>query len=321
MTPPSLAEQVEAALLAAGISKDDSLLLGFSGGRDSVTLLELLLEANFSKITLVHLDHGLRKESAADAGWVVQLAKSRALPAVTARVDVSDNASSQRIGIEEAARQARLTFFSECARKYHSNKILLAHHADDQIETLLFRLLRGAGSIGLGAMPVSSYHSVGATLLLMLRPMLGIWRSQIDAYVKGHQLDFREDNSNAQTDFTRNRIRHLLIPELERTMQRPVREALWRAAELLRAESEFIDSSERSLPPVGIQLDAKLLKSLPLALRRRRVARWLAAQNVPNINFDLVESIAGLATSRTPAKINLPGGKHARRKAGLIFCE
>lgn len=321
MNPPSLAEQIEAALLASGISKDDSLLLGFSGGRDSVALLELLRERSFTKIILAHLDHGLRQESAGDARWVEKLADSHRLPSIIARVDVSEKASSQHIGLEEAARQARLAFFSDCARKHNTNKIVLAHHADDQIETLLFRLLRGAGSLGLGAMPVATTHFVGENSLVLLRPMLGIWRTQVDAYIQRHQLDFREDASNSQTDFTRNRIRHLLIPELERTMQRPVRDSLWRASELLRAESEFIDNAERELPPTGTQLDAGLLKSIPLALRRRRVARWLAEQNVPNVSFDLVESIAGLATSLTPAKINLPGGRHVRRRAGLIFCE
>ena len=155
------------------------------------------------------------------------------------------------------------------------------------------------------------------TILAMYR----IVEQSFDAHIEEHQLDFREDSSNAQTNFTRNRIRHLLLPELEKAMERPVRETLWRTAEILRAESDYIDQAERALPPIGPELDANHLKSLPLALRRRRVARWLAEQGVSNISFELVEGVVGLATSRLPAKINLPGGKHARRKAGLIFCE
>ncbi len=321
MNPPSLAELVEAALLSSGVSKSETLLLGFSGGRDSVVLLELLLESGFANLALAHLDHGLRPESADDAAWVRQLAATRGLPCTIARVDVSAGAAPRHTGIEQAAREARLEFFADSARAHGTNKIVLAHHADDQVETLLFRLLRGAGSLGLGAMQPSSLHTVYGQSLLLLRPMLGIWRTQIDAHIQAHQLDFREDASNAQTDFTRNRIRHLLIPELEKSMGRPVRETLWRTAELLRAESEYIDQAERSLPPLGPELNANLLKSIPLALRRRRVARWLAEQGVSNISFELVESVARLATSRVPAKINLPGGRHARRKAGLIFCE
>jgi len=321
MNPPSLAELVEAALLSSGVSKDDPLLLGFSGGRDSVILLKLLLESGFNKLILAHLDHGLRPESADDAAWVRQQAAARGLPATITRVDVLPGAASRHSGIEQAGREARLAFFADCARKHGTNKVVLAHHADDQVETLLFRLLRGAGSLGLGAMPLSSTHTVYGQSLLLLRPMLGIWRTQIDAHIQQHRLDFREDASNAQTDFTRNRIRHLLIPEMEKAMERPVRETLWRTAEILRAESEYIDQAERALPPIGPNLDASLLRSIPLALRRRRVARWLAEQGVSNISFELVESVAGLATSRQPAKINLPGGRHARRKAGRIFCE
>ena len=321
MNPPSLAELVEAALLSSGVSKSEPLLLGFSGGRDSVTLLELLLESGFTNIALAHLDHGLRPESADDAAWVRQQAAARGLPSTIARVDVSSGAAPRHTGIEQASREARLAFFASCARTHGTNKIVLAHHADDQVETLLFRLLRGAGSLGLGGMPPSTTYTVQGQSLLLLRPMLGIWRTQIDAHIQAHQLDFREDASNAQTDFTRNRIRHLLLPELEKAMERPVRETLWRTAELLRAESEYIDQAERALPSLDWNLDAHLLKSLPLALRRRRVARWLAEQGVSNISFELVESVAGLATSTLPAKVNLPGGRHARRKAGLIFCE
>jgi tRNA(Ile)-lysidine synthase len=321
MNPPSLAELVEKTLLGCGIAKDDTLLLGFSGGRDSVTLLELLLESGFTKLILAHLDHGLRPESSGDAAWVQQQADARGLPSSITRVEVSEAAPSRHTGIEQAAREARLAFFADCARKHGTNKIVLAHHADDQVETLLFRLLRGAGSLGLGAMQFSSARTIQGQALLLLRPMLAIWRAQIDSYLQRHPIDFREDASNAQTDFTRNRIRHLLIPELEKAMQRPVRDSLWRTAEILRADAEFIDQSERALPPTGSKLDATFLKALPLALRRRRVARWLAEQCVTNISFELVEAVAGLAISRTPAKINLPGGGHARRRAGQIFCE
>ena len=119
MNPPSLAELVEAALLSSGVSKSEPLLLGFSGGRDSVTLLELLLESGFTNIALAHLDHGLRPESADDAAWVRQQATARGLPSTIDRVDVS--AASRHTGIEQAAREARLEFFADSARTHGTN--------------------------------------------------------------------------------------------------------------------------------------------------------------------------------------------------------
>lgn len=319
--PADVTNRVAKALALSGVSPTDPLLVAFSGGRDSVSLVEALLRGGFNKLTLTHLDHSLRPESAAEAAWVKNFALERNLSVVTGRTPVAELAASVGKGLEETARDARYKFFAKVALDCSISKIVLAHHADDQIETLIFRLLRGAGMGGLSAMaPQSERHTDGFSLTL-LRPMLAIWRSEIDAFITKLGVPFLEDPSNAKHDFTRNRIRHVLIPEMENVMRRPVREALWRTAEVLRAEGEFLTAAEHAVSGLPENLKVSELKALPIALRRRRVARWLKMQGVSDISYDLVEAVGQLALHLSPAKVNLPKGAHARRKAGLIFYE
>ena len=120
--------------------------------------------------------------------------------------------------------------------------VLLAHHADDQVETFLFNLFRGAGPAGLAAMRPASMHKIGRRTLRIHRPLLGVWRSEIDAYIKEHALAFREDATNASPAHTRNRLRAEVLPFLEKSFGRDIKPALWRAADLLSAEEAWIGS-------------------------------------------------------------------------------
>lgn len=319
--PADFTSRIANALSLSGVSPTEPLLVAFSGGRDSVSLVEALLRGGFNELTLTHLDHCLRPESAAETDWVKNFALKRNLDFVAERTPVAELASSLGRGVEETARDARYKFFAKVALDRSISKIVLAHHADDQIETLIFRLLRGSGMGGLSAMAPESERFTDGCSLTLLRPMLAIWRTEIDAFIAKLGVPFLEDPSNAKHDFTRNRIRHVLIPEMENVMRRPVREALWRTAEVLRAETEFLTATENALSPLPETLKVSDLKALPLALRRRRVARWLKRQGVPDISYDLVEAVGQLALHLNPSKVNLPKGAHARRKAGLIFYE
>lgn len=298
---------------------EERLLVGFSGGRDSVALVELLLEAGWKRLVLCHVDHGIREESGADALWSAAYAERVGLEFRVRRVDVTEYARTHKVGMEEAGRELRYAFFKEVAEELGIPRVLLAHHADDQVETVLFRFLRGSGSAGLGGMAAISFREEGG--LWVLRPMLGIWRREIDAFAVECGMQFREDASNAETRWTRNRIRHDLIPYLESVMQRPVKEAIWRNAELLRAENEWGELLEEALGECAEELVVSDLKGLPLALRRRRVLRWIRCLGVGGVGFAEVESILALLSNRNPARINLPGNCFVRRRAGRIFLE
>jgi tRNA(Ile)-lysidine synthase len=315
-----LCQRVADALLSAGVRRGDDLLVGFSGGRDSVALVALLQEGGFSRLTLLHLDHALRPESGEDAEWCREFARERGLGVVVERSEVGENLGTcGGVGLEEAGRNARYGFFAQTAARLKIHEVVLGHHADDQVETFLFRLLRGSGSLGLGGMASTSVRETAEVSFRLLRPMLGVWRRELDEWIEQKGLIFREDLTNRDPRWTRNRIRHELLPEMERVMGRPVRAALWRAAELLRAESDWLRASECEGEVTQEWLEVPALRALPLALRRVRVNRWLLAQGVEMAGFELVEAVARLAVERFPAKINLPGSRYVRRRAGKIF--
>jgi tRNA(Ile)-lysidine synthase len=224
--PPDILRH--AASWLAQFPADTPHLIGVSGGRDSVALLHALVARGYRRLAVCHLDHGLRPESAEDARFVAQLAADSCLDAVVERCDVRERAKRRHESLEAAGRHARTEFFARVAAERGVDAAFLAHHADDQVETFLFNLCRGAGSAGMAAMrPVTRFNA-----LWIVRPLLGVWREEIDAYVKHHGITFREDASNADLAFTRNRLRHEAIPALSAALGRDVRRAIGRAAGL-----------------------------------------------------------------------------------------
>jgi tRNA(Ile)-lysidine synthase len=312
--PPDLLRH--AASWLPRFSPDEPHLIGVSGGRDSVALLHALVAAGYRRLVVCHLDHRLRPDSADDAQFVADLAKDLGCEAVLARQDVAARAKRRRQSLELAGREARHGLFAQVARNRECPRVFLAHHADDQVETFLFNLFRGTGPTGLGGMRALATNADG---LQTARPLLGIWREEIDEYVAAHRLAFREDVSNLDPRFTRNRLRHEIIPALSTAFGRDVRRAVWRAAEILREEDEFLDAlpAVQHTPP---ELNVCELRDLPAALQRRLLHRWLKAGGIAHVGFDEVEAVRALLDS-TRAKANLPGGWHARRTAGRLYLQ
>ena len=298
---------------------DERCLIGVSGGRDSVALLHLLLGAGFKRLTVCHLDHGLRAESREDARFVAALAKQLGINAVIARENVAARAKRKRLSLETAAREARYAFFARVARAEKCPRLFLAHHADDQAETFLFNLFRGSAAAGLAAMRPLTSRTVGGVTLQIARPLLGMWREEIDAFIAEHALPFREDASNTDPRHTRNRLRHEIIPAIERALGRDIRRAVWRAAEILRDEDDFL-AARPELRDIPETLETTALRAQPVALQRRIIHAWLKSQGVADVGFAEVESVRGLLAGRR-AKVNLPGGLHARRRAKQIFLD
>lgn len=300
---------------------DEPQLVGVSGGRDSIALLHWLHAHGFKKLIAVHLNHRLRTESGEDAAFVQKFARSLGVECIAGNADVPTLAKKRRLSIETAARHARHEFFARTASERVCPRIFLAHHADDQVETFLHNLLRGAGPSGLSGMSIVSTLETRTTsfteTLLIARPLLGTWREEIDAYIAHHELPFREDASNADPRFTRNRLRHSAIPALTAALGRDVRAALLRTTELLRAEDEFL-SAQPELRGVPDALQVPLLRAMPLALQRRLIHAWLRRHAIASTGFVEVESVRGLLDSRG-AKVNLPSGLCARRREKRIF--
>lgn len=304
--------------LLAGLPNDRRYLVGVSGGRDSVVLLHWLLSLGYGRLIVSHFEHGLRgRAGKSDARFVERLAKKQGLKFVLGSADVPALAAARKQSIETVAREERLAFFQKTARRLRCPTIFLAHQADDQVETFLLNLFRGAGGRGLGAMRPRTRIGV----LEVVRPLLAVRRAEIDCYAAQHRLKFRDDATNEQLHARRNRVRHKIIPRLEREFGREIRRAIWRSATILAEEEDFL---ERQLP-LGLtthdQLPVAALRKLAPALQRRVIRQWLFKQGVAEVNFDVVEAARNLLNSEVPAKINLSRGQHVRRRAGRIFLE
>ena len=265
------------------LTPDDSLLVGVSGGPDSVALLDALVQLGY-RPHVCHLNHQLRgAESDADAEFVRQLAVKHDLPITIA---------SQRIAPDEdACRQARLAFFERVATETGIHTLALAHTADDQVETFLLRLLRGAGPTGLTG--ILSDRQLGS--LRVIRPLLDMSRAEVMEYLSARKLQYRQDASNAERRFARNRIRHELLPLLEREYNPGIREVLLRTAEILRDEDALL--SELVVKYRNEQtLSVAALVQMPVALQRRAIRAWLG-----EISFEDVEAVRQIAVAESPS--------------------
>src|SRR5438046_9396507 len=205
--------------LFRSFSPDARYLIGVSGGRDSVALLRWLVDLGYRKLIVCHFDHHLRgRSSQADARFVKKLAAKYRADFQIGSANVRALAKKKRMSIETAAREARYSFFAKVAKRRRCRTIFLAHHADDLVETFLLNLFRGAGTAGLAAMRQVSKRRIDNVDLTIVRPLLDIWRDDINEYARQHQLKFREDASNKNLRPLRNRFRQRIIPYLEKAI-------------------------------------------------------------------------------------------------------
>jgi tRNA(Ile)-lysidine synthase len=307
--------RVQAA--TASYSRQERHLVGVSGGVDSRVLLHLLPMLGFGNLVVCHLNHNLRgAESLEDSKFVRRLTRRLGLPLHMETLAGCPGPCS----IETAARQARLLFYAGAAEKYSTPSLFLAHHADDQVETFLFNLFRGTGSLDNAAIKPESEIAIESRILLIRRPLLQVWKDDICKFAKRFHLKFREDSTNVSRQMTRNRLRHDLIPAIEELMGRPVKQTLLRTIELAAGESEFLQSlvPEMQNRP---ELDVRELRKLPVAIQRRTIYGWLRHQEIRGCGFDEIEAVRSLVDRARVAKINLPRGVFCRRRAGHLFLQ
>lgn len=245
---------IQAALLPSDAKADDPtvLVVAISGGLDSVCLAHALWQLAIPwglQLHLAHLDHTLRPDSADDAAFVRALAASWGLPCTIRRLAAEHWAHTPG-GLEAAARQARYAFLEETAINVTPPgkvpRVVVAHHAEDQAETILLHLARGSGLRGFAGMRMVSQLPVANSPVLLIRPLLGIPRTTLFAYAKVQGLSWREDSTNQRVDFVRNRLRHRVLPEL-RAINPRVAETLGRTATLLAADGERLAELDRHL--------------------------------------------------------------------------
>lgn len=301
-------------------SRNARYLVGVSGGADSVALLHILVAHGFHNLVVCHIDHGMRgRESTADARFVAKLAQSLDLSCELAKVNVKRLAKATRHSLETAGRHARHGFFADCAQRHRCSRVLLAHHSDDQAETVLWNLLRG--SYGLKGMRETHDIAVHGRRLRLIRPLLDLRRDALRGWLQARGHTWREDATNAVADVVRNRLRLEAIPLLETISDRDITPLLCRAAEAWSEQLALNDwavAQARALDPQG-RIHLPVLRTLPEAVQRAVIHRYLTDHRVPNIDRDLIDRALLICDTAAAPALNLPGGKHLRRRHARLF--
>jgi tRNA(Ile)-lysidine synthase len=319
---PRLAETLEPLRLAG-----TRLVIGVSGGADSVALLRglhTLAPTARLEIHAAHLNHGLRPGIAEeDAEWTRELCRRLGIPIVVEQADVLGRALAERWNTEEAARILRYEFFERTARALGSTHVTVAHTADDRVETMLHHLLRGTGLAGLRGMKTSRPLAEGIALV---RPLLRVHRAAIESWLAEIGQDYRTDATNADENRTRNRIRHTLLPSLEREFGLQVRESFLRLAEqadevqaAIEVEAQrILESSVTDESAEICRLDCRLLSGQPRHLVREVFVALWRRKNWPRqqMGFDDWDRLYGLV--QEGGRITLAGKIEATRRGTLI---
>lgn len=290
---------------------DAPLVVGLSGGRDSVALLLLLQHIGCTRLQAVHVHHGIRgPEADADEQFCAELCARRGIPYRSVHIDVPALARQNGESTETAARNARRSILKQIAAQYPHPRIALAHHADDQAETVLFRLARGAAGTR-GMLPVT--HTEGVT---WLRPMLGISRNAITQWLTEQGQPWRDDSTNAVPDVARNRIRHHVLPALNQALGRDVAPILCRSAHIQAETHEALQAAIAALPHTDPQgrLYLPFVLQQPAPLRKAIIRYYLQQHNIPNISAACVDAVDAILPPTAPhSRYNLPGGSTATR--------
>ena len=311
------------------IQPKETVLVGVSGGVDSLALLYALHTLRHQldcQLHVAHLDHGFREDSAGDAVYVAEQADQLGIPISRDRIDVPQLMRDQKLSAEVAARRARYQFYECVSERIGATKIALGHHRGDQAETVLMNLLRGAGASGLkGILPVRDGK--------FIRPLLAFSRREIEDFVAQLGLQPRCDDTNYQLNYLRNRVRLELIPTLERAYNSNIQNTLNQTAELLQAESDYLETIAHDAfqvcrielcTPDTVVLDRGLFQEYHLALRRR-ILRLAVAEvfgEVRDLYFNHFESMLNLIDGEAPnSALDLPNGGAFRRAYNRILIQ
>ncbi|OGQ35302.1 MAG: tRNA lysidine(34) synthetase TilS [Deltaproteobacteria bacterium RIFCSPHIGHO2_12_FULL_43_9] len=294
------------------IKPGDRIIVALSGGVDSVVLLDVLSKLRdelTSDLIVAHVNHGLRgKDSDRDAEFAKNMAKEYGFPFYGKKIDIAHLQTVLQGSPQEIAREERLQYLEQLAEKIEAHRIALGHNWDDQSETVLMRLIRGAGPTGLRGMG----HSRGR----FIRPLLDISRSEIAEYALTHKLKNVEDESNKSDAYLRNKIRHKLIPLLEKEYNPEIKSALIRLATILREEDRFLDrlctdlfAKHAKVQSGEVVFEIGELLKLDSSLRARLIRMALRAvkHDLRRISHHHIDIIEELILSQAPQKqLDLP---------------
>ena len=311
-----------------GLSLDHPVVVGVSGGPDSLCLMSVLRKMGY-RIIVAHFNHKLRPDSDTDANIVEQTAARLNLVSVIESGDVRAYADQEKLSIEEAARMLRYRFLIQQAHHFNAQAVAVGHTADDQVETVLMHFIRGAGLAGLKGMSHRTIIQSFDPEIPIVRPLLDTWREETVVYCAANGFRPRHDPSNASLDFFRNRLRHLLIPTLESYNPR-FREVIWRTSHSLEGDYETLTSVLDDVwkacvaqESVGfIIFNSAALVRQPPGLQRNLIRRAIERIHPGelDLNYATLERACNFISS-APAhfRMDLTGGVHLLREGSLIY--
>jgi tRNA(Ile)-lysidine synthase len=296
------------------INRSQKIVIAVSGGPDSLCLLDIMHRLEYP-IIVAHLDHSLRPESGEEAEAVGKLAAEMGAPFASGKEDVQHYAEENQLSLEEAAREMRYRFLFNTAEQHHAQAVAVGHHADDQVETVLMHLLRGAGLAGLRGMSFRSLPNPWNEQIPLIRPLLENWREEIMSYVSERGLEPAMDASNLDTRFYRNRLRHELIPYLE-DYNPGVRPRLWQMADVLREDDNLIQGMVKQAQKDCIldegadyfAFDLEALRKQASGIQRRVLRRAIQKLRPGMRNLDyraITEAQAFIQTPSSSGEIDL----------------
>ncbi len=323
-----MAENIESILSdECGLVKDRPVIVGVSGGPDSLCLMETLRQAGYPVI-VAHFNHQLRPESSQDARMVEKTAARLMLGCIIDGANVRAYAEQEKLSIEEAARNLRYRFMFRLARERNAQAVAVGHTADDQVETVLMHFLRGSALTGLKGMSFRSFLKVFDAEIPIVRPLLKMWREETVMYCAVNGLRPHYDSSNDSLNFQRNRIRHLLIPSLE-SYNPKFREAVLHMTESLKGDYAFVmetldkawQETVTDMDEEVIAFDSALLSKHSIGLQRNLVkqAMQILRPGV-DISFSVLERATNMINnSAHSARVDLKGGLRMFRELGQVY--
>lgn len=300
------------------------VLVGLSGGSDSVALTRLLLDLSehgeFVVAGLAHLNHGLRPTAGRDEAFCREFAQRLRLPFELDRVDVRGYAASQGVSVEDAGRRLRYDFLERAATVVRADRVAVGHTQDDQAETFLLKLIRGAGLTGLGGI----YPRRGA----LIRPLLDVRDIDLQTFLVSRAETWIEDETNDDVANPRNRVRHRILPELELAAGGAAQPAIARASAVIRDDAQWLDQLAderfRALSvetETGLELDVPGLTASPSPVLRRVLLRALrAASGGRQVGLEHVQTVTGLLGSDRGG-VDVPGSRVELRGLKLVLVQ
>ena len=283
------------------IKNGDNIVIGVSGGPDSMALLNSLININEKnglsyKIVVSHINHGIREEADSETLFVQEFCKQKQIPCYVRKEKVEELAKFQKIGTEEAGRNLRYEFFEEVAKKENANKIATAHNANDNAETVLMNIIRGSGTSGLKGIEAKRNEKY-------IRPLIECTRNEVEEYCKEHNLNPKQDKTNLENIYTRNKIRNILIPLMQKEFNPNIITSLNRMSQIAKEENEYLQKQvvktyneilikeNLNIEKKTIELDLKQFNILEKVIKKRIIMYSIhkilgTTQNIEKVNIE-----------------------------------